>query len=610
MYRFKRSILLSLILLISLIFAASSEATRAVVTREEFFAALYDARGIKLTVETRRGGRTVTENLTSARDKAEASFKLGYAGMPNTGIVRASAPASDGRLNVPITRIEAIRYIIQSLGLSFEAFILSRLPSTFADISQLSAFERGCVAVAERMIPPFLNVNEDTFNPQGQITREELARLMGIVRSAVNDLLLELNVSPVRGITIRIHREGTFTGVPRWRLNVHGFESEAEANVAVAQIEGLEMTPRHVNFEWSLRGELLDDWRQVERFYNMLRRLNRHVAIVPSVVNAEGENQPRFWALATISPEFDIRVLTPPTGITTLSTLSQMCRVNDTPILAVNAGYFAWTGRLRGRPIGTLVVDGELANAPYLRRTTIGWSRNNVPIFGYPAWSQRIMLPFSQSATLDRINSFSRDTTIAVFTSLYGIPTPSPGIATTEIFIKDGRCVGKAHGGTIINRGDVILAAYGPRALLLNNINPGDPINVSLRLTSAEGDFNDWGSVTNAIQGGPMLVTNGQVNIRPEGFDNNFVNHRHPRTAVGVDYNGNWLLFVGGGRNGTHSIGYTLNDVALIMQQLGAEHVLNLDGGGSTEMLVRGQLFNWPSEGRERPISTAIGIFE
>ena len=631
MYKFKRSALISLALLICLVFVIPSEAAKA-VTVEEFLAALYDARGIEYIADAnsknakkdntkianeKKGGKKsnkiVSVKLKSAQDKAEACLKMGFAGMPITGIQKASAPVI-GKMNAPVTRIEAIRYIIQSLGLSFEASVLSRAPSIYSDTSQLSAYERGCVTVAGRMFPPLLDMNDKaskTFKPESQLSKEELSKLMANVRSALSNLLLDLDVSPAEGIIIRFHREGTFTKAPKWRINLHGFESEDEAKFAAAQIEDLEMTPHLSNFEWSLRGALLDDWRDVEKLYRMLQALNKQIAIVPSVANAEGENLPRFWVLVTTPPDkYDFRVMTPPMGISTLSPLSQMNKGNNVPILAVNAGYFSWTGKLRGNPVGTLVIDGELASSPYLPRTTIGWGEDKSPIFGIPKWSQQINLPYSQNETLDKINLYSKNTLLTVYTSFYGIPTPIPAIAATEIFIKYGRCVGKAYGGTTVMKGDTVLAAYGPKALLLDNIKPGDPVDdISFKLTQSEGDYNDWGSVTNAIQAGPMLLVAGNVNMFYEEFDNNFVNNRHPRSAVGIDRYGNWMFFIGDGRNGMHSAGFSLYETSLIMQELGAEYALNLDGGGSSEILVKGQLFNWPSEGRERAISNAIGVY-
>lgn len=631
LYKSIRSALMLFAILISFIFVIPSEAAKA-VTVEEFLAALYDTRGIesitdvnsknsqkvdKKVVNEKKGGKksekSVSVKLKSATDKAEACFKMGFAGMPNTGVYKANVPAA-GKLNAPVTRIEAIRYIIQSLGLSFEASILSRVPSSYSDVSQLSAFERGCVMVAGRMFPPILDINDKvtkTFRPESQLTKEDLSKLMLNVRSALNTLLLDLDVSPAEGIIIKIHREGTFTSVPKWRINVHGFESEDEAKYVAAQIEDLEMTPHLSNYEWSLRGTLIDDWRDVEKTYNMLLPLEKHIAIVPSVANAEEENLPRFWVLVTIPPDkYDFRVLTSLTGISTLSPMSQMSKGNNIPVLAVNAGYFSWTGRLRGNPVGTLVIDGELASSPYLLRTTIGWGKDKLPIFGIPKWSQQIKLPYSQYETLDKINLYSKNIFLTVYTSFYGIPTPIPAIAATEIFIKDGRCVGKAYGGTTVSKGDTVLAAYGPKALLLDNIKPGEPVDdINFKLTQSEGDYNDWGSVTSAIQAGPMLLVAGNVNMYYEEFESNFVNNRHPRSAVGIDREGNWMFFIGDGRNGLHSAGFSLYETSLIMQEFGAEYALNLDGGGSSEILVKGQLFNWPSESRERAISNAIGVF-
>ena len=628
MCKIKRYILLSLVVLISLVFITPLEAAK-LITREEFLSALYDARGIELTagdlarkadikiIDVGKGGkvseRNVSVKLRSASDKAEACLKLGYAGMPITGIDKASAPAI-GQLNAPITRIEAIRYIIQSLGLSFEAFVLSRIPSSFSDISQFSPFERGCVSIAERMNPPILDINDKVtkmFRPNDELTMEELSRFMMNTRSAADNLLLELTVSPAEGISIKIHREGVYSGVPKWRVNLHGFLSEEEAKAVAEQIEELEMTPFVSNHEWNLRGELLDDWRQVERVYKMLQLFGKQTAIVPSVANPEGGNQPRYWVLANVPPDkYKFRVLTPPFGISTLSPMTEMHKGGNYPIFAVNAGFFTWTGRLRGYPIGTLLVDGELASAPYLRRTTIGWGEDNSQIYGFPKWGQEIKIPFAPSETLSSVNFYSSKTFLTAYTPIFGTPTPVPAIAATEIFIKDGKCVRKAYGGTTLKEGEVILAGYGVKALLLDNLKPGDQIDIDFELTQDAGDYNDWGRVTNAVQAGPMLLEAGHITMDYEGFENSFINNRHPRSAVGIDANGNWIFFVGDGRNGMHSSGYSLYETALIMQEQGAIYALNFDGGGSSEILVKEQFFNWPSEGKERAISNAVGVYD
>src|SRR5919109_521873 len=71
--------------------------------------------------------------------------------------------------------------------------------------------------------------------------------------------------------------------------------------------------------------------------------------------------------------------------------------------------------------------------------------------------------------------------------------------------------------------------------------------------------------------------------------------YRHPRTAIGVDDAGRVLLVVVDGRRRT-SVGMDLVQLANLMRRLGAVSALNLDGGGSSTMVVRGKVKNRPSD--------------
>jgi exopolysaccharide biosynthesis protein len=56
-------------------------------------------------------------------------------------------------------------------------------------------------------------------------------------------------------------------------------------------------------------------------------------------------------------------------------------------------------------------------------------------------------------------------------------------------------------------------------------------------------------------------------------------------------------------------VGMTLPETAELMRELGALDALNLDGGGSSTMVVEGQVVNRPSDGRERSVSNALLLF-
>jgi exopolysaccharide biosynthesis protein len=57
------------------------------------------------------------------------------------------------------------------------------------------------------------------------------------------------------------------------------------------------------------------------------------------------------------------------------------------------------------------------------------------------------------------------------------------------------------------------------------------------------------------------------------------------------------------------SVGLTLTELAGYLRRLGAVKAVNFDGGGSSEMVVNGRIVNDPSDGSERPVSIALGVF-
>jgi hypothetical protein len=85
---------------------------------------------------------------------------------------------------------------------------------------------------------------------------------------------------------------------------------------------------------------------------------------------------------------------------------------------------------------------------------------------------------------------------------------------------------------------------------------------------------------------------------------------RHPRTAVAYE-NGRgrlWLVVVDG-RQAPFSVGMTLPELTDLLEALGADEALNLDGGGSSVMVVRGRVRNQPSDGTgERPVVNALAV--
>lgn len=111
--------------------------------------------------------------------------------------------------------------------------------------------------------------------------------------------------------------------------------------------------------------------------------------------------------------------------------------------------------------------------------------------------------------------------------------------------------------------------------------------------------------------GVPQLIRNGEIQItwEQEKTNQNFVETRHPRTAIAKLKDRRILLITADGRS-EDSGGIALKDLAEFLLQLGASEAVNLDGGGSTTMVVNGKTVNKPSDKEgERRIGDAILVF-
>lgn len=89
-----------------------------------------------------------------------------------------------------------------------------------------------------------------------------------------------------------------------------------------------------------------------------------------------------------------------------------------------------------------------------------------------------------------------------------------------------------------------------------------------------------------------------------------FAAARHPRTAVGFDAAKGrlWILVVDGRQPG-YSDGMTLPELVGLFEALGVTEAVNLDGGGSTVMVLKGATVSRPSDAEgERPVVNALGV--
>lgn len=130
-------------------------------------------------------------------------------------------------------------------------------------------------------------------------------------------------------------------------------------------------------------------------------------------------------------------------------------------------------------------------------------------------------------------------------------------------------------------------------------------------------DLNDiewkWWKMRTAVGGGPVLIHDGRIHItdrEEQLFPDATRNGEHlPRTAMGYTRDGRLIVLVIQGRTPGVAAGATLDEEAQLMLDLGCYEALNLDGGGSSCMLVNGKETIRPSdEEGERPVPAVFLI--
>ncbi len=132
---------------------------------------------------------------------------------------------------------------------------------------------------------------------------------------------------------------------------------------------------------------------------------------------------------------------------------------------------------------------------------------------------------------------------------------------------------------------------------------PGRPATINY-------NFSEFWDVKEAIHAGPVLVRNGRIdlNTEQEVFFNTPVDGVQPRSAIGYKKNGDLIMMVVDGRQ-VDSRGVYLKELAMLMSQFDCEEALNLDGGGSSSLVVNGKLVNKPSGLKiEREVMSFIAV--
>lgn len=319
-----------------------------------------------------------------------------------------------------------------------------------------------------------------------------------------------------------------------------------------------------------------------------------------------------------------IRILKvdPSTALTIDLALSndELPRREKTTLMAARHGALAAVnasiGSNWGRPIGVFAEDGLLKSSPLVRGGAFSMSRDeSIGHIGYPrtsVWAHNLTEDVEELWVADWNDQVPHPEKLAGYTQAGGsLVKPPENACSARLFSTSRLRWARAKNGISrtynvskvrcrerpmsLNGGIVLAAPQGSAGAkrLRRRVDRGDTLN----LTWSVG----WPGAMDVVGGSPVLMFDGKIIAQECG---GYVCKEHPRTGVGVTPNNDILLVTVDGRQ-EDSKGMTILQFARLFKKLGARRALNLDGGGSTTMVVEDKIVNQPA-GSERSVASAL----
>jgi|GEM_PF-2923367 len=361
-----------------------------------------------------------------------------------------------------------------------------------------------------------------------------------------------------------------------------------------------------------------------------------------------------------------------------LATPSEITASNDA-IASVNGGYFAWNDNVgvAGDPAGISIINGRLVSESISGRPALilnNGKKTSIDIYEEVNTNLKLLVG-DQAFEISGINRIpgkvlncgsssdpninfaihdfvcQNENEIVVINSMYGEAITLTNGLVIHVEADQVKSINVLNGETTVSipKNGFLINATGSFTELLS-IDQGSIVKLDIKVLSEESKMVNLDMGTYAINGGPLLVSNGNVviNNRPkEGWDVDYVSglvsdefvdkkddlgtaaassagaainelnradfyhswvvRRHPRTAVGITKDNRAYVMTIYGRQPGVSAGASITEVAEALVSLGSETAINLDGGGSAIMIVDGKATGSSSdEDGERMVSDVL----
>lgn len=320
------------------------------------------------------------------------------------------------------------------------------------------------------------------------------------------------------------------------------------------------------------------------------------------------------------NPYTELEVVAGAGKYTKKATVSQMASRTDAVAL-VNGDFF--NTLLQGSPEGPSMVNGKLQTSPvrYYGLYSLGISNQNKAYIEEIKFSGNVKAPNGKTYPIDGLNKsyywyegtneYSHQNKIQLYNDFWA--SASRGEKTnTEILVNGNGVVEQISVGKNfpfpVPDGKYILQVDGTAYDFFNqNVKIGSKISINYSI-SPNHNFKFL------VGGHALLVENGQ--IKKYTKDVNVLGGVRARTAAGISKDGKTLYIAAAEGRTSRSAGLSLNSLSQFMVDTGSYKALNLDGGGSTAMVLkhlgeneRDRVINPEKNAGERKVVSGIGIY-
>ena len=296
----------------------------------------------------------------------------------------------------------------------------------------------------------------------------------------------------------------------------------------------------------------------------------------------------------TINPNIDFSpALATQNKLATKSSIRKIAQENNS-IIAINGSFFK---PQNGIPLGSLMIDGKLLTGPMYNRVALGIFDEELKIERVELNAEAVTKDYTLK--IDNINQPRMlSTYVLAYTREWGELAPASPQYGMQIAIQDNKVIEFSTNRLSIPENGYVIV--GPKSKLMGLAAEKD---VEVKLNTNP----EWNEVKHIISGGPYLIKNGEIYIDVAEEKLNAITGRNPRTAIGITADKNLVLITVDGREES-SVGMTLTELATYMKSIGCKEAMNLDGGGSSVMYIKGNIVNSPSIKGGIAISNAFTV--